>query len=155
MLHGFALSMLVPDQHYRAVSDWINGRHLGARVVYYRVAEPARIRTGPAQLGPTRWPPSSSIKDTPFAVWLEHELAQRADPSASRRWPSSAGCPGRSPRPGQVKGKGGQHEKDDRRRIDDRAAYVLGWSNERKIDALVDHAGGSTARLEEVRGAAN
>ena len=38
---------------------------------------------------------------------------------------------------GQVKGAGGRHEKDDRFRIDDTPRYVLGWSNERKIEALI------------------
>ena len=41
---------------------------------------------------------------------------------------------------GQVKGAGGRHEKDDRFRIDDRGRYVLGWSNERKIDAMIGRA---------------
>ena len=27
---------------------------------------------------------------------------------------------------GQIKGAGGRHEKDDRRRVDDRSGYVLG-----------------------------
>ena len=40
-------------------------------------------------------------------------------------------------RTGQIKGSGGRHEKDDRFRIDDRSTYVLGWTNERKIDALL------------------
>ena len=41
---------------------------------------------------------------------------------------------------GQIKGSGGRHEKDDRFRIDDRSRYVLGWSNQRKLDALLDQA---------------
>ena len=41
---------------------------------------------------------------------------------------------------GQIKGSGGRHEKDDRSRIDDRGTYVLGWTNERKIDALLRRA---------------
>ena len=30
------------QQHYGTVSDWIDGHHLKARVVYYRVCDPAR-----------------------------------------------------------------------------------------------------------------
>ena len=55
--------------------------------------------------------------------------------------------PGRSPRPGQIKGAGGRHEKDDRFRIDDRRRYVLGWTNERKIDALLGRATALAARI--------
>ena len=51
---------------------------------------------------------------------------------------------------GQVKGSGGRHEKDDRFRIDDRSRYVLGWSNQRKLDALLDRAGTLAGRLSEV-----
>ena len=51
---------------------------------------------------------------------------------------------------GQVKGSGGRHEKDDRYRIDDRSRYVLGWSNQRKLDALLDRAGMLASRLSEV-----
>ena len=51
---------------------------------------------------------------------------------------------------GQVKGSGGRHEKDDRFRIDDRSRYVLGWSNQRKLDALLDRAGVLAGRLSEV-----
>ena len=29
-----------------------------------------------------------------------------------------------------------RHEKDDRHRVDDPRRWVLGWANERKIDAL-------------------
>ena len=39
-------------------------------------------------------------------------------------------------RAGQIKGKGERHEKDDRHAVGDRSRYVLGWSNERKIEAL-------------------
>ena len=44
MLRGFALSVLVPDRHYAAVSDWINGHHLSGRIVYYRVPQAAGNR---------------------------------------------------------------------------------------------------------------
>jgi uncharacterized protein YPO0396 len=54
---------------------------------------------------------------------------------------------------GQVKEKGGRHEKDDRRRIDDRSTYVLGWTNERKIDALVGRARAISAQSAAVRAA--
>ena len=48
-------------------------------------------------------------------------------------------APRRSPREGQVKSQD-RHEKDDRRRIDDRTQYVLGWTNQPKVDALVADA---------------
>ena len=80
LLRGFALSVLVPEQHYAAVSDWIDTHHLKARVVYYRVPDPARERPIPApDWSPRALAAKLDIRDTPFAPWLERELARRAD----------------------------------------------------------------------------
>jgi uncharacterized protein YPO0396 len=152
LLHGFALSILVPDQHYRAVSDWVNDHHLGARVVYYRVAEPTG-RTTPPSWGPNALAAKLDIKDTPLARWLENELVHRADHECVTTMAEFRRLPKAITKTGQVKEKGGRHEKDDRRRIDDRSTYVLGWSNERKIDVLIDRARGISVQLDAVRAA--
>ena len=140
VLHGFALSLLVPESHYRAVSDWINGRHLGTRIVYYRV---------PATAGPARQPSAGDrerladkleIKQGAFELWLRHELARRADYTCVESMAEFRHATTAVTVQGQVKGPGGRHEKDDRTRIDDRSAYVLGWSNEQKIHTLLEAA---------------
>ena len=51
-------------------------------------------------------------------------------------------------RAGQIKGGGERHEKDDRRRLDDRSAYVLGWSNEGKIAVLEKQAKQLEGRMQ-------
>ncbi len=40
-------------------------------------------------------------------------------------------------RNGQIKDRN-RHEKDDRRRIDDRREYFLGWTNEQKVNVLIE-----------------
>ena len=149
VLHGFALSVLVPDKHYAAVSDWINGHHLRDRVVYYRVPEQSQARGAPARYGPGTLAAKLDIKDTLFAVWLEHELRRRADHECVETMAEFRRMPKAITKAGQVKGSGGRHEKDDRFRIDDRSRYVLGWSNQRKLDALLNQAKVLTARLGE------
>jgi uncharacterized protein YPO0396 len=68
--------------------------------------------------------------------WLEHELARRfnyaccPDLEAFRRESKAL------TRSGQIKASGERHEKDDRHAIDDRTRYVLGWTNEAKIEAI-------------------
>jgi uncharacterized protein YPO0396 len=150
LLRGFALSLLVPDEHYAAVSDWIDGHHLKDRVVYYRVPEPSRTREASACPAPGTLAAKLTVKDTPFAGWLEHELSRRADHVCVATMAEFRRMPRAITRAGQVKGGGGRHEKDDRFRIDDRRQYVLGWSNQRKLDALLDQAGTLAARLREV-----
>lgn len=149
LLHGFALSILVPEAHYAAVSDWINEHFLNGRVVYYRVAE-----TAPASRHHVRMPAGTlaaklEVRDTPFASWLEQELAHRADYECVAAMADFRRSPRAITRMGQIKASRGRHEKDDRSRIDDRSTYVLGWTNERKIDALLRQA----AAIQQQQGA--
>jgi uncharacterized protein YPO0396 len=140
LLRGFALSILVPDHHYPAVSDWINGHHLGGKVVYYRV--PQATALGPLPAAPVSGTLAAKldIKDSPFAGWLDRELARRADVDCVENMGQFRRASKAITKAGQIKKSGGHHEKDDRTRISDRSTYVLGWANQRKIDALVERA---------------
>jgi uncharacterized protein YPO0396 len=147
LLHGFALSVLVPDEYYTPVADWINDHFLNGRVVYYRVPAMAPAsrdarRSRPRARAATRSPLSAKldVRDTPFASWVEDELATRADYECVATMEEFRRTPRAITRAGQTKGSGGRHEKDDRSRIDDRSTYVLGWTNERKIDAMLRQA---------------
>jgi uncharacterized protein YPO0396 len=80
------------------------------------------------------------IKDSPFYPWLERELDRRAGYECVGSMTDFRRAPRAITKAGQIKGTGGRHEKNDTHRIDDRSNYVLGWTNERKIDALVSHA---------------
>ncbi|HEY5854437.1 MAG TPA: SbcC/MukB-like Walker B domain-containing protein [Aldersonia sp.] len=138
VLRSFGLSLLVPQDLYAQVADWVNAHHLGGKLVYYRV--PARVST----LGDTA--PDGALlykldlKEGPFEDWLERELHRRArhlcvDSMAEFRRQDWAVTEA-----GQIRTSGGRHEKDDSRRIDDRRHFVLGWSNEAKIEALLADA---------------
>jgi uncharacterized protein YPO0396 len=151
LLRGLALSVLVPEQHYAAVSDWINDHHLRARVVYYRVADPAReARSASADWSPGSLAAKLDIRDHPFAPWLERELSRRADFECVETMAEFRRAAKAVTKAGQFKGERGRHEKDDRHRIDDRSQYVLGWSNERKLDALLWQATSLADQLSAV-----
>lgn len=141
VLRTFALSLLVPDRHYDAVAGWINEHHLNARLVYFRV---------PARLGPASPPERRSTHplmvdmlelkpDSGFEPWLEAELARRANHACVDSVGDFRTTQKAVTRAGQIKDRE-RHEKDDRKRIDDRREYVLGWTNEAKIDAVMAHA---------------
>ena len=151
LLHSFALSILVPEGHYAAVSDWINGHHLNGRVVYYRVPQAAML--GPLPPGPDGRTLAAKliVKDSAFAAWVEGELARRADVVCVETMTEFRRMTKAITKAGQIKGGGGRHEKDDRHRIDDRSRYVLGWSNERKIDALVSQASRLASQIAAVQ----
>lgn len=148
VLHGFALSLLVPHANYEAVAAWINSHHLNARIIYYRVP----IRSTPASL-PERQSAHPLLVDmlelkprSGFESWLQGELAKRADHACVDTIDDFRSSTKAVTRAGQIKDKD-RHEKDDRRRIDDRREYVLGWTNEGKVDALLTHAAVLQERL--------
>ncbi|OZM70636.1 hypothetical protein CFN78_24900 [Amycolatopsis antarctica] len=144
VLRGFALSLLVPQEHYESVAGWVNGRRLtfrgrdgrpvGTKLVYERVS-PRRV--------PLQRPRSVELlladcleaKDGPFAGYLLDELTKRADYRCVDTLAQFRAEKRAVTREGQVR-SGGQHIKDDRTRVDDPRTWVLGWANERKIAAL-------------------
>jgi uncharacterized protein YPO0396 len=148
VLHSFALSLLVPERHYEAVAGWINDHHLGARVVYFRV--PPRL----AQSTPLERQSAHPLlvdmlefkPNTGFEQWLESELGRRANHSCVDTIRDFRSARKAVTRSGQIKDRE-RHEKDDRKRIDDRREYVLGWTNQAKVDALVAHATSLHQRL--------
>jgi uncharacterized protein YPO0396 len=139
VLHGFGISMLVPDRLYGAVAAWVNANHLGGRLVYLRVLE-GRHRTGRGAVHGTLAHKLSVKPDSEFRDWLQAQLAERFDHACCStldefRRQRRAVTP-----EGQVKHGDERHEKDDRFRIDDRSRFILGWDNAAKVATLTAQA---------------
>ncbi len=145
VLRGFALSLLVPNRRYADVSRWIDTHHLGGRLVYYRVPERLGFR-GPAPRTAAERLLSDCLEVRPesaVAPWLTSELEHRVSHVCVDDVADFAKVARGVTRAGQIKSRD-RHEKDDRRRIDDRTGYVLGWSNATKVAVLESEE----ARLE-------
>lgn len=153
VLHNFGLSLLVPEEHYARVAEWVDRTHLGGRLVYFRVRDDSRgdprwegSRRGGAQRHTRRATPDphpdSLVRklelkpDSPFHDWLERELAERFDYACCTTAEQFRRESRALTLAGQIKTRGERHEKDDRHRLDDRSRYILGWTNEAKIAAL-------------------
>lgn len=137
LLRGFGLSLLVPDEHYTAVAEWVDHQHLGARLVYFHVRP--RKAQQEAALHPRSLVRKLAIKpDTPHYEWLEQHLRARFDVACCDQAEQFRREARAITRAGQIKDPSGRHEKDDRSRIDDRSRYVLGWSNADKLRILQD-----------------
>lgn len=135
VLYGFGLSLLVPDDHYEKVSAWVDKTDLRGRLRYFRVRD--RTDKGLPALHPMSLVRKVMVKqDSPHYSWLEQELTRRYDLVCCETMEQFRRETMAVTRKGQVKVKGGRHEKDDRHPLTDRARYVLGWSNEAKITAL-------------------
>ena len=150
LLHSFALALLVPEAHYKSVAAWVDGQHLGARLVYFHV-RPGRAEAASGALHPQSLVHKLAIKpDTPHYEWLEQQLARRFDFACCESVEQLRREQRAITRAGQIKDKGGRHEKDDRHRIDDRSRYVLGWSNADKLRALRGERQRLEARLADL-----
>lgn len=152
LLRGFGLALLVPDAHYRAVADWVDRQHLGARLVYFHVRQRKAAHGAAGAMGASLHPQSLVRKlvikpDSPHYEWLEQELRHRFDVACCDTGEQFRREARAITRAGQIKDPSGRHEKDDRSRIDDRSRYVLGWSNADKLRALRDQRARLEARL--------
>ena len=155
VLRGFALSLLVPQQHYDAVAGWVNsqrltfrgrgGQAIGAKLVYERVPRQRVRLQSPGHEGLVL-ADCIEVKDGPFREYLVDELVKRADYRCASSLEEFRSQRRAVTREGQVR-SGERHEKDDRHRVDDPRRWVLGWANERKIAALRTEL----AELEEER----
>jgi uncharacterized protein YPO0396 len=136
VLHNFGLSVLVPEQEYRRVSNYVNRTNLRDRLVYFKVSEisghPPRNTVHPASLLK-----KIEIKgDSQFYNWLEKEISERFNLACCDDIEQFQRESFAITREGQVKTGKIRHEKDDRREINDRRHFILGWSNREKIKAI-------------------
>ena len=129
-LHGFALSLLVPAEHYAAVSTWVDSNNLRGRLVYLKIGE----AYSPKAAEPGTLAAKVAIKQgTPFRDFLQDELSSRFDYFCCENLADFRRYPKALTANGQLKGGRGRHEKDDRKDLADRRNYVLGWDNHDKI----------------------
>ena len=135
LLHNFSLSLLVPQKHYPEVARYVDRTHLKGRLVYYKVLDKVAAMT--VQTDPRSLARKIAIKpDTQFYSWLEQEISRRFDYVCCDTLKDFSRYQKAVTLQGQTKSGGIRHEKDDRRHIDDRSRYVLGWSNRQKIVVL-------------------
>ncbi|HEX7986861.1 MAG TPA: ATP-binding protein [Duganella sp.] len=157
VLHGFALSILVDNDHYNALTQHLNDVNLGRRLVYYRTgaaesASPKMLKAGSLALKLT-------VKDGGHAAWLRAELRQRYDYDCVDSVRALRAAPERAmTREGQIKHSRTRHEKDDRNSVDDRRHWVLGFDNRDKLAlyeqqqrALQERIAGLDAELDSLR----
>lgn len=135
LLHGFAMTLLVPEGLYDAVASWVDRTHIAARLVYFRVLDDVAVQR--QRRDPQALSEKLRLKDdTPHYHWLQREVDRRFNHICCTSIDQFRRESMAITRSGQLKTGGYRHEKDDRHRIDDRTRYVLGWSNAAKIAAL-------------------
>ena len=131
LLHGFALSLLVEERHYAAVSAFVNEQHLGGRLVYFRVGRAEDLTPRPIAANSVFH--KLQIKPGSFAPWIEADLKNRFDYSCVESLQAFRAAERALTREGQIRHGKTRHEKDDRHRVDDASHWVLGFDNREKL----------------------
>lgn len=135
LMHSFGTSLLVPDEHHTSVTAWVDRNHLGGRLVHLR----ARDGRGGLRERPDSNTVAGRVQIEPksrYYAWLEARIVDRFDYVCCGSIEELRNVDRGITRAGQIKHGPDRFEKDDRRRVDDRTEYVLGWSNEGKVAAL-------------------
>jgi uncharacterized protein YPO0396 len=131
VLRGFALSILVDERSYPALSNHINSTHLGQRLVYYRTGCSEQRQVKP--LNADSMVLKLKVKKGNYADWLNAELRQRFNYACVESIHAFRTADRALTREGQIKHSQTRHEKDDRRIVNDRRNWVLGFDNREKL----------------------
>ena len=135
-LRGLGLSLLVDDRQYSPLVDAMERITLGERVVYYRAISHEQRYAD--RVSAQSLVNKVEIKqDSLFFDWIDAQLRQEHNLICCESLDEYRRTPYAMTRNGQVKTGKMRHEKDDRRDLNDRRNYVLGWSNEQKIRDLM------------------
>ncbi|MCX9083764.1 MAG: AAA family ATPase [Candidatus Methanoperedens sp.] len=136
VLHNFGLSILVPEEHYRRVSNYVDKTNLKGRLVYFKVHDSRKYVTQKESSENSLLTKIEIKSDTLFYDWLENYLTEIFDYDCCDTIEQFQKESKAITKNGQIKGGKAKHEKDDRKSIFERKNYILGWSNLEKIKAI-------------------
>ena len=137
ILHNFGLRLIVPEEYYKPVSEYVNSHNLRGRIVYHRYEKTSSLRG-------FQNPPANCLLNklefnnkSPYSVWVEDSIFDHynyvcvADMDEFYHYKEKAVTI-----EGLIKSAHNKHEKDDRPKTNSRENYVLGWDNKEKITSI-------------------
>jgi uncharacterized protein YPO0396 len=138
VLHGFALSVVSDERRSSEIARWANPRDLGERLIHYKATMEDR---GQARVsGMNLLAQKLEIKEGPYSGWLKEELRKRFHYVCVNVVGEFAHYDRAVTREGQIKHGPNRFEKDDRRPINDRRNWILGFDSREKLAAWTKEA---------------
>jgi uncharacterized protein YPO0396 len=155
LLHSFAQELYVPSDLYPMVSQYVNQNNLHGRLVYQQVnlAHPPHVKRKQQDADTEQkmvYRKLSIQPDTPFRDWLISSLIRKFDYVCCDTLEDFHKADRAITPQGQIKHNRTRHEKDDRRKLNDRRNYVLGWDNRAKLAQLETELDNLTRDLEKL-----
>lgn len=151
LLHDTGISMLVSRNNYRSVSNYVNDNPLrgidgrGIKLTYLET-DLQNLNRASKDLDNDSIVYKIQVKpDTLFFDWIENYLQRSFGDYICTSVQGLQHVPFGITQQGLIKSGRIRHTKDDRRKLEDRRNYVLGWSNTEKLKTLE----ASIEKLEE------
>lgn len=148
LLHGFGISLLVPESRYMVVASFVNKTHLGGRLIFHKVplsAQPAKLDI---MQDPRRVPARLDFKEeSPLIRWVQSEIAQRFNHVCCSNVQQLNDVDFGITVEGLIRNRN-RHVKDDSARIEDRSHYVLGWNTQAKLASLMEEVQALSERIK-------
>lgn len=135
-LRGFGLQLLVPEDYYVDVSQYVDTTNLKRRIIYNRIQKMPQMPDDRQISEASVYYKLETKPQTAYDAWLRDKLANNfnyicCETIAQFRHEVRALSLN-----GQVKHAGNRHEKDDSRAFGNIRDYVLGWNNKEKIASM-------------------
>ena len=134
LLHNLALTLLVTEQNYQKVTEYVKGHDLNGRVVYLRVG--LQMISDLPQIPNDTVLGKISIKQGHYlSSWIENHIFDKWNYICSDDFATISKNDKVITSSGLIK-NGLKHEKDDSEKIKQNYHNVLGWNNLEKRKAL-------------------
>jgi uncharacterized protein YPO0396 len=136
LLHGFGLSMLVPEKYIKAVNTYVHETRLKGKIVYHKVNVSSAKQIFP-EIPENSIREKLDIKDnTLFEGWLENRLREQFDYVCTDNQEQFL-REKKALMPGGLHKNVSRHEKDDREHRGGLENHILGWDNREKLQAYI------------------
>lgn len=145
VLYPIASALLVRDDLLADVRRRVEGRHLGARLVFEAVPlTPPPVRPARDDRSLLR---RIRVASGPFEEWLQARLSTEFDVACVDHPDELDDVERGVTIGGQIKKSARRYEKNDRFRIDDRRTWILGADNDAKVALLIERRRDAERRL--------
>jgi len=134
-LGGRKLTLLMPQDHYARINKWVNSHHLGLKLSS-KAVDLDNFSNRQAHFKEQGFLRKLVWKEHPYRDWLKsflltHDIDCVESVEAMNAQPYSM------TKQGMIHRLKGQFDKDDRHHVSDKKHWSLGFSNERRLQSLV------------------
>ena len=136
VLHNFALRLIIPEQYYQQVNEYVNSTDLKGRIIYQRYKSFTTLKSMQSiKYNDNALINKISFKEkNPYKDWIEDRIINQYNYNCTESLKEFNTFEKAITKEGLVKFGKGKHEKDDRKHIISKENYVLGWDNKEKLD---------------------